>query len=38
MTEREIKRAQMTLMIRIRNALTPEQQARLRQVRDQRQE
>ena len=38
MTEREIKRAQMTLMIRIRNALTPAQQERLRQSRGQRED
>ena len=31
--ERELKRAQMTLMIRIKNTLTPEQQARLRSLR-----
>ena len=31
--EREIKRAQMNLLIRVKNALTPEQQARLRQLR-----
>lgn len=30
--EREIKRAQITLMVRIKNKLTPEQQARLRQL------
>ncbi|MGH7678351.1 MAG: carboxypeptidase regulatory-like domain-containing protein [Gemmatimonadaceae bacterium] len=34
MTEREIKRAQMTLMVRIRNTLNAEQQMRLRSVRD----
>ncbi len=32
-TEREVKRAQMTLMIRIKNKLSPEQQARLRAMR-----
>jgi len=31
--ERRIKRAQMTLMVRIKNKLTPEQQARLRELR-----
>lgn len=31
--ERELKRAQMTLMIRIKNTLTAEQQARLRSLR-----
>lgn len=31
--EREIKRAQIGLMVRIKNKLTPEQQARLRQLR-----
>ena len=31
--EREIKRAQMTLFIRIKNKLTVEQQARLREIR-----
>lgn len=31
--EREIKRAQIALMVRIKNKLTPEQQARLRQLR-----
>lgn len=31
--EREIKRAQITLMVRIKNKLTTEQQARLRQLR-----
>lgn len=31
--ERELKRTQMTLMIRIKNTLTPEQQARLRSLR-----
>ena len=31
--EREIKRAQMTLMIRIKNTLTPAQQTKLRQLR-----
>jgi len=31
--EREIKRAQIALMIRIKNKLRPEQQARLRQLR-----
>lgn len=32
-SEREIKRAQITLMVRIKNKLTPEQQAHLRQLR-----
>lgn len=32
-SEREIKRAQITLMVRIKNKLTLEQQARLRQLR-----
>jgi len=31
--EREVKRAQLTLMIRIKNKLTPEQQDKLRQLR-----
>jgi Spy/CpxP family protein refolding chaperone len=31
--EREVKRAQIALMVRIKNKLTPEQQARLRQLR-----
>jgi Spy/CpxP family protein refolding chaperone len=31
--EREMKRAQMTLLIRIKNALTPDQQAKLMQLR-----
>ena len=31
--EREIKRAQMTLIIRVKNKLTAEQQARLREIR-----
>ncbi len=31
--EREIKRTQISLMVRIKNRLTPEQQARLRKVR-----
>lgn len=31
--EREIKRAQLGLMVRIKNRLTPEQQARLRELR-----
>lgn len=31
--EREIKRTQLTLMVRIKNKLTPEQQARLRELR-----
>ena len=31
--EREMKRAQLTLMIRIKNKLTPEQQEKLRQLR-----
>lgn len=33
-TEREIKRAQMTLLLRIRNTLSPQQQAKLRELRD----
>ena len=33
MIEREVKKAQMTLMIRIKNTLTPEQQDRLRALR-----
>jgi len=33
--EREIKRTQMSLMIRIKNKLTPEQQVRLRELRQQ---
>lgn len=33
-SEREIKRAQVGLMVRIKNKLTPEQQARLRQFRE----
>lgn len=32
-SEREIKRTQISLMVRIKNLLTPEQQARLRQLR-----
>lgn len=31
-TEREIKRTQLSLMIRIKNKLTPQQQARLREL------
>lgn len=31
--ERQIKRLQLTLMVRIKNQLTPEQQARLRELR-----
>jgi Spy/CpxP family protein refolding chaperone len=31
--EREIKRAQIGLMVRIKNKLTPEQQAQLREIR-----
>ena len=31
--EREVKRAQVTLMVRIKNTLTEEQQAKLRQLR-----
>jgi Spy/CpxP family protein refolding chaperone len=34
--EREIKRAQMGLMVRIKNTLTPAQQTKLREVREQR--
>jgi Spy/CpxP family protein refolding chaperone len=33
MTEREVKRAQVTLMVRIKNVLTEEQQAKLRMLR-----
>jgi Spy/CpxP family protein refolding chaperone len=32
--EREVKRAQIALLIRIKNRLTPEQQARLREIRN----
>lgn len=32
-SEREIKRAQITLMVRIKNKLTPDQQARLQKLR-----
>ena len=32
--EREIKRAQFTLVLRIKNGLTPEQQARLRELKN----
>jgi Spy/CpxP family protein refolding chaperone len=32
-TERELKKAQLSLMIRIKNTLTPEQQAKLNQIR-----
>lgn len=32
-TEREIKHTQLTLMVRIKNKLTPQQQARLRELR-----
>jgi len=32
--EREIKRAQITLVVRIKNILTPEQQARLRELKN----
>jgi Spy/CpxP family protein refolding chaperone len=32
-SEREVKRTQIALMVRIKNKLTPEQQARLRQLR-----
>ena len=32
--EREIKRLQLTLVVRLKNELTPEQQARLRELRD----
>jgi hypothetical protein len=31
--EREIKRAQVTLLVRIKNKLTPEQQAKLVEIR-----
>jgi Spy/CpxP family protein refolding chaperone len=33
-TEREMKRAQITLLVHIKNKLTPEQQARLAQIRN----
>ncbi len=33
--EREVKRVQLSLMIKIKNALTPEQQTTLRKIRDQ---
>ena len=33
--EREVKRNQIQLMVRIKNKLTPEQQAQLREIRDQ---
>src|SRR5215468_3601343 len=33
--EREIKRAQITLLIRIKNSLTPEQQSKLREIKKQ---
>jgi Spy/CpxP family protein refolding chaperone len=32
--ERELKRAQFTLVVRIKNSLTPEQQARLREIKN----
>jgi Spy/CpxP family protein refolding chaperone len=32
--ERDVKKMQMALLIRIKNALTPEQQAKLREIRD----
>jgi Spy/CpxP family protein refolding chaperone len=32
-TEREIKRQQVTLLVRIKNKLTPEQQAKLSELR-----
>lgn len=32
--ERDVKKMQMALLIRIKNALTPEQQAKLRELRD----
>jgi Spy/CpxP family protein refolding chaperone len=32
--EREVKRTQIALMVRIKNKLTPEQQTRLRQLRE----
>lgn len=35
--EREMKRTQMSLMVRIKNTLTPAQQAKLRELRDARQ-
>jgi Spy/CpxP family protein refolding chaperone len=31
--EREVKRAQVTLLVRIKNKLTPEQQAKLVEIR-----
>ena len=34
--EREIKRAQISLMVRIKNTLTPAQQAKLAEIRDRR--
>ena len=33
-TKREIKRAQVTLLVRIKNKLTPEQQAKLVEIRN----
>jgi len=33
-TEREIKRAQVSLLVRIKNKLTPEQQAKLAEIRE----
>ena len=33
-TEKEVKRAQVILLVRIKNVLTPEQRARLREIRD----
>jgi len=36
--EREIKKKQMSLLIRIKNILTPEQQARVTALRDRREE
>jgi len=32
--EREIKRAQVTLLVRIKNKLTPEQQSKLGEIRN----
>jgi Spy/CpxP family protein refolding chaperone len=32
--EREIKKAQISLMVRIKNMLTPQQQAKLAQIRN----
>ena len=32
--ERDVKRAQVTLLVRMKNILTPEQRSRLRELRD----